>query len=158
MISGGATPFDERSWTDVLSNETYVFPLDALIEPADLIRGTMPVGGVPALLHEAAHHFAMSMSVGTSIAALDAKARILADSGDEESLLAACQIALAIRVVHELYRPALEGLALFAELDALPGISKVISRPLLYVARETLSEKLARNGVEDWSRELCYVL
>lgn len=158
MTSAGATPFDERSWTDVLSNETYVFPLDALIEPADLIQGTMPVGGVPALLHEAAHHFAMSMSVGTCIAALDAKARVLAESGDEESLLAACQIALAIRVVHELYRPAMEGLALFTELDALPGVAKVISRPLLYVARETLSEKLARNCAEDWLSELREVL
>lgn len=126
-----------QSWNDLLTNETFVQPLNDLVEPAHLISRAVPPVAVPSLLHELAHHSCLCSAVGMTLAATDMKARRLAESGDEKELRRASTIVLTNRAVIELYRPLLEGLALFAEFDALPGPSRVVSRPLLYTARHT---------------------
>lgn len=126
-----------QSWNDLLTNETFVQPLNDLVQPAHLIGRAVPPVAIPSLLHELAHHSCLCSAVGTALAATDMKARRLAESGGEEDLRRASTIVLTNRAVVELYRPLLEGLALFAEFDALPGPSRIVSRPLLFTARHT---------------------
>jgi hypothetical protein len=140
----------KQSWTDLLTNETFVHPLNDLVEPADLIRRSIPFGAVPSLLHEAAHHTCLASAVGLALAATDMKARRLAESEEDEGLGKASAIVLTNRAVIELYRPLLEGLALFAEFDSLPSSSRILSRPLLYAARHTSGPEKASK----WELEL----
>jgi hypothetical protein len=147
-------PGSEQSWTDILTNETFVHPLNDLVEPSDVIGGKIPIGAVPPLIHEAAHHSCLSSAVGLALAAADLQARRLAASGSKSDLERASTIVLTNRLVIELYRPLLEGLALFAEFDALPGSSRIISRPLLFTLRHTVP----RDKADQWQRELFAIL
>ncbi|WP_432522793.1 hypothetical protein [Kineococcus sp. SYSU DK006] len=147
-----------RSWTDVLTNATYVHPLDAYVEPADAIFGNVPIGAIPALLHETSHHAALQTPVGLALALLEIQASKLIDSRDEQNCEKAVTLVLAIRTVLETYRPLLEGLALFAEFDTMPGLGRLQSPAHHAVLIHATTNRREKSPEVHWETHLSSVL
>jgi hypothetical protein len=101
-------------------------------------RGSFPLAGLPAFLHEATHHWCFDSAVGLSLALLWVRTfRDLlmwnADvPGAEEALIRSKSRLFKYELASRLLRPLLEGLALFAEFDAFPGSAQFASIPLMW--------------------------
>ena len=131
---------DSRSWTDLVTN--VVMLADVRLDQ-DLEQltgwGTAPRSLLPTFLHEATHHWCFFSPVGFTVAALQLRVRRRAielltqpeperrselQTGIVEDLIRAETAAAFLR-------PLSEGLALFAEFDAMSSPkSSVLSLPL----------------------------
>lgn len=148
----------DRSWTDVLTNSTHIHPLDAWVEPADILDGRVPIGAIPALLHETSHHAALQTPVGITLALLELRASRLIGSGDKQASQEAETLVLAVRAVLETYRPLLEGLALFTEFDTVPGHGRIQSTAHNAVVRHAVRHRHKEDPETHWESHLFGVL
>src|SRR5260370_14841734 len=91
---------------------------------------------LPTLLHEVCHHwcFHSPVAAAVSVAHLNAT-RVLAaprtPTFDDEIHVA--RLYARAQALSVLLRPIAEGLALFAEFDALPGRSRIQTKPMTFV-------------------------
>jgi hypothetical protein len=141
----------DRSFTDPVTNATLLSSIDLEAHLGSIMQFELPGDCLPAFLHEATHHWCFFSPVGTTLAFLAQRAR-------RRAALIAAEAAPAIdawdlvddlvryKAGTECLRPLSEGLALFAELDVVPGSSKVTSDVMLSAAVCFL---LGRSEVEE---------
>src|SRR5437667_214835 len=121
------SPAGGRSFTDPVTNWT-------LISGVDLDRhlaGMMQAGRYPIdFLHELVHHWCFHTPVGLALALLQLRARRRAVllAGEQDNHLGfdtwdVLDDTVRYETAITLMRPLAEGLALYAEFDALPGDS-----------------------------------
>ena len=127
---------DSHTWaTDVVTNRTLLSGLyiDRYVQWLGNRTTTIdPV--VPEFLHEATHHWTFDSLVGGTIAllVLEAKRHAFATrcaTFEQQYYVFDCLIRAT--VASTILRPLTEGLALFAEYDAVPGKSPQVSTALL---------------------------
>jgi hypothetical protein len=125
-----------RSWTDSATNTTLIskMQLEQCMRRL-LVNGKTPSYYRPVFLHEAMHHWCFLSPVGSTLAYLKLRASehaaripLSSQSTDAESDL--LEDLIRYRVTSELMRPLAEGLALFAQYDAMPSFSPVLSKPM----------------------------
>jgi hypothetical protein len=102
-----------------------------LLGVEDIVHGRMPAFALPYFLHEATHHTCLNSPVGLAMTVLEYRTRRLAETGSEDDLADARMYNARARTFLELYRPLFEGLAMFAEFDAVPGGSRIATTPML---------------------------
>jgi len=144
-----ATSF-KRSFADPLSSTLFVAKLDLQkwISDIALLR-RFPVRVLPQLLHESTHHWCFNSPIGVALQLLSFRAanrEISAMTKGDTSREAALSL-FKTRFWQHLMLPFTEGLALFAEHDALAGDAPVISAPL-YSAALLVAGTLANNKVD----------
>ncbi len=127
-LTGGATnPIS--NWTQIISTDS------GILVPEIIKRGQLPPIALPTFMHEVMHHWCFHSPVGLVLAMSNMRSRRAAlaaseaaDSEDVEDLKWECSYdSLRFRAANTLLRPLSEGLALFAEFDAIPGDSEVVS-------------------------------
>jgi hypothetical protein len=162
MESGRASA---RSLTEYITNQTILSStelesvLPQLVQPEE----SLPHSILPTFLHEATHHWCFSSLVGTTLSLLALRGRLRAlqaieatSSHEREGLeRSAAEYLTRADVTRELLKPLAEGLATFAEFDAMPTLrAPAIPAPLRWAvqmcARNVLT--LKRDTVEWVSR------
>jgi hypothetical protein len=125
---------DAQAWTDLVSNITSLTPTTTEDDPRPWFGwGQADPGRLSVFLHEATHHWCFTSPVAFAIAGLTLRARL----GMVQALNGERHRDLEMSIVHDLVRvntavallrPLAEGLALFAEFDAVSRIwSKAVS-------------------------------
>lgn len=148
------------SWTDLLSNVTSLQPVRLDEHLQELLS---PGGASPEIaldfLHEAAHQWCFASPVGATLAFMQTRVIHLATSahfGRSVPVGAVLEDILRIETARELLRPLAEGIAMFAEFDALSGYhSTTMSPPLLMLAPmfgKTEPESAAREPAHELTR------
>lgn len=131
---------DSRSWTDLVTNLVFLSDvrLDKNLEQLTG-WGTMPEELLPPFLHEATHHWCFLSPVGFTLASLQLQARrraLLLLNEQEHDRRSELEFGLLEDLIRfetasAYLRPLAEGLALFAEFDAMTKTeSSVFSLPL----------------------------
>jgi hypothetical protein len=121
---------DARSWTNQVSNATLISAIDVYYHLTKVAKGTLPLNSLAPFLHECAHHWCFHSPVGLSLSVLYLRASraarriLLGEDGSPEDVVSDL---IKFEAVSELFRPLLEGMALFAEFDATPGVSSQLS-------------------------------
>ena len=154
LCSFGSGP--GRSWTDIYTNHTFIAPLHPSLGVSDIVEGRMPPFALPHFLHEVTHHTCLNSPVGIAMTALSFRARALAES--EESLPEARMYDLRVHTLLTLYRPLFEGLALFAEFDAIPAFSRVATQPMHLALDLFVREAAVGKGEQEMFQELFKLL
>lgn len=118
-----------RAYTDPISNATAnnsVNPFEIIHE---LSTGRLGAEYFNVVLHETTHYSSFLLPVGSTLAALMAAhtASPIHFMQDQDKVEGPAQIAIKAEVLSIYFAPLLEGLALFAEFDAMPGASPVAS-------------------------------
>src|SRR5688500_15626460 len=108
LCSFGEGPL--RSWTDVYTNHTFIGPLRPELGIDDVLEGRIPAFALPHFLHEATHHTCLSSPVGLAVAAIEHRARELAESASAHDRARARLYHLRVEVFLAIYRPFFEGL------------------------------------------------
>ena len=128
---------DSRSWTDIVTNVCNLSPA-RVEEDFDALMGwgSLPPDLLPSFLHEATHHWCFLSPVGYVLAVLELRARrngvlLFNAVGDKQTLQDRLLDDLSrYEMATTVLRPLAEGLALFAEFDAISGPqSSVLSAP-----------------------------
>lgn len=124
----------ERGNLELLSNTLFLSERPIPDYMAALKQGTLPEFLLPVFLHEATHHWCLTSVVGNALAVNDL--RIQRAFLDANGVLKGESLTLWSRMsaVRRLFEPLLEGLAQFAEYDAYPGSSAVVSPVLGWAA------------------------
>jgi hypothetical protein len=156
-----------RSWTDPVSNLILLHQLKLRTEIPRIASGRpLPLDTLQSFLHESTHQWCFSAPVGKALALLTTRARNRAwfrtgnnaskshhteSPGDYTRNMFADVVRAAVS--SELLRPLAEGMALYAEFDAVPGASKVVAQPLvnaqrLYTPLEEMVEVFRQHGTE----------
>src|SRR5882724_11346505 len=118
-----------RTYTDPISNTVLITSANPLDIKEDLARGRLSPRFLSTILHETTHYSSYITPVGSSLAALltahtvDRIGMIM----DQEEVKGAAAAAIRGQIASIYLAPLLEGLALFAEFDLLPGASPVAS-------------------------------
>lgn len=129
-----------RSFTDPVTNWTLISGVKLDRDLVGMLQaGKYPIRYLPDFVHELLHHQCFYSPVGLALALLQLRARrraLLLQSRKDESHLGGDIWSVLDDVVRyetaiSLMRPLAEGLALYAEFDALPGKSSVISQVML---------------------------
>jgi hypothetical protein len=115
----------ERFFTDTLSNAVVLDDVRVLSTSA--ARLFEDGGPLRVLLHEKTHHASFDGSVGLALAALNASGAFDAASVDPKIFTLSQRDYLLGEYTYQFLEPLIEGLALFAEFDAMPGSGKVAS-------------------------------
>lgn len=144
-----------RSSIDPITNITLLAPVRLEEAAGALLTGTLPSDALPAYLHEATHHWCFFSSVGLALTLLNLRARRrallleLQDSKDpfetdeldtmfktpELDTIDVLDDYLRYDVLTRAQAPLAEGLAIFAEFDALPGSSPVVTEMMTSLLR-----------------------
>ena len=128
---------DDRSWTDLITNLTHLSAA-RVDEDFDALMGwgSLPPKLLPGFLHELTHHWCFLSPVGFTLATLQLRARracylLAKGTGDTVALSERLWVDLSrYETVTTMLRPLAEGLALFAEFDAMSGSnSEILSTP-----------------------------
>jgi hypothetical protein len=128
---------DDRSWTDIVTNVTQLSAA-RVDEDFDALMGwgTMPRDLLPGFLHELTHHWCFLSRVGFTLAMLQLRARrsgVLLFNGKGDAAALSARLLTDVcryETVATMLRPLAEGLALFAEFDAMSGPqSEILSLP-----------------------------
>lgn len=117
----------EKGNLELLSNILFLSDHPISDYMAGLEHGHLPAFLLPVFLHEATHHWCLTTIVGNALAVNDLKVqRAFLDSN---GMLRGESLTLWSRMsaIRRLLEPTLEGLAQFAEFDAYPGSSAVLS-------------------------------
>jgi hypothetical protein len=126
---------ESRSWTDAVTNRTVLSGLhvDRYVQWLGNRKTTIdPV--VPTFLHEVTHHWTFDSAVGATIALLTLQAKRHAFAtrcATYKQQYDVFDCLMRATVASTVLRPLAEGLALFAEYDAVPKESPQISTALL---------------------------
>jgi hypothetical protein len=125
-----------RSHTDTLTNVVVLSALDIGRHFDEIVERDLPIGTLPTFLHEATHHWCLDTPVGIALHLLSMRARRAAVAAHAGSVTHDAgwdllDIVVRYELVRDFMRPLSEGIALFAEHDAIPGATKVISTPLV---------------------------
>lgn len=126
---------ESSSWTDAVTNRTLLSGLyiDRYVQwLGDRSITINPV--LPTFIHEATHHWTFDSAVGGAIALLELQAKRHAfatrcSTYEQQYYVFDC--LMRATVASAILRPLAEGLALFAEYDAVPKDSPQISTTLL---------------------------
>jgi hypothetical protein len=128
------------NWTDLVTNVTSLEPQRFT---ADFRRwldwGTAPPDMLSLFLHEATHHSCFTSPVGTVLSGLALRARrsalMLVDGADQELEELLVDDLVRFETALTLLRPLAEGLAAFAEFDAIPKIwSRTVSNVMRWAS------------------------
>jgi hypothetical protein len=121
---------DQRSWTELVTNHTSLSGVDLDRDLKSMLGwGSTPKALLPALMHEATHHWCFLSPVGFVLAHLQLRARrravLLRNDPDRNLLSQLLGDVIRYETTAIMLRPLAEGLALFAEFDAVsgPGVS-----------------------------------
>jgi hypothetical protein len=130
------SPFDLVSYTDPISNTVLLSGVETFDAAQKITYGTLPIEYLGKFIHEATHHACFFTPVGRSLAALSISAagETSPKIANEETFEMRRRDILKYYCFREFFNPLLEGLALFAELDAFPAGSPVISDPMMKVS------------------------
>ena len=148
-----------RSWTDPVSNRMLLHELNLRTEIPRITSGRpLPLDTLQSFLHEATHQWCFSAPVGKALALLTIRARSRAwfrlgskatksphSESPEECTRNLFADVVRAEIASELLRPLAEGMALYAEFDAVPGAFEVVAQPLanaqrLYTPLEEVAE------------------
>lgn len=125
-----------RAQTDPVTNLTFLEPADTDVRPW-LGFGELSEAQLTTLLHEATHHWCMMSPVGSALSLIAWRSRLrFADAIEGEHpdpKLFSCMLIDSVKHVWtmELLRPLLEGLALFAEHDAISKVASTARSPVM---------------------------
>lgn len=144
---------NERSITDVLTNQTVFSSTELLKELPELIdlHHPPPYSLLPTFLHEATHHWCFTSTVGTTIAILGLRGRINALRAIEAETPQeakrweeqATDDLVRAEVASLLLQPLAEGMATFAEFDLSVSLrSPVLPPPLRWTMMFSARDKL----------------
>lgn len=133
---------DGRSFTDPVSNWTLISGVDLDRDLANMLQaGRYPTHFLPEFLHEFLHHWCFHSPVGLALALLQLRARrgalLLAQdlsAFTTEACVPIVEDVARYETAVTLLRPLTEGLALFAEFDAIPGNSRALSTAMAIAA------------------------
>jgi hypothetical protein len=142
------TPYGTRSWTKAFSGSTYLADVDLpaviqqLITPMERRMGERPFvkyDWLPCCLHEAMHHSCWTTKCGYANSLLHIRVRCFAVQEEltftsERRWLFVTSWVRA-HLLEALLDALGEGLALFMEMDVVPGRGRVLSRPMELVYR-----------------------
>lgn len=126
----------------------------------DLLQNKMPERTLPTFLHEAAHFWCFQSPIGNTLAHLKLRAarsvKSLEDSSDDDVRFAILEDVVRYETTMEILRPIAEGLACFAEFDATPGTSNVLSGPMLWAFQlyEGGGDEMRKRGLDLFLFEL----
>lgn len=126
---------DSASFVELVGNATVVAGTKLTRDCAEIFvePGAFPIHCLPATLHESTHHYCFSMPVGQALSAcfFEAVRTHLGDAKGDERDDHLAEALIRYDMVTEAMRPIAEGIALYAEFDAVPGDSRAsISPPL----------------------------
>lgn len=144
-----------RSFTDPVSNWVLISGLRLERHLGGMIQaGRYPARYMPDFLHEFVHHLCFFSPVGAASALLQMRARRRAvllqlDRNRTFDDLDVLEDTLRYETVVSLMRPLAEGLALFAEFDAFPGDSRILSNALLHTAASFSDVAMEQIGETD---------
>lgn len=125
-----SAPERRRSYVDLVTNAALLSSVDLEEHLGSIVELELPSTCLPAFLHEATHHWCFFSPVGTTLSYLALRARRRALIGDAEGQGDTWDVAddlIRYRVGTSVLRPFAEGMALFAEFDALPSTSPLAS-------------------------------
>jgi hypothetical protein len=133
---------EERAWTDLTTNYTVLTGIDLEKDFEGFFQlGGFPTSSLPSLLHESVHHWCFNSAVGNALALLQLRcySRVVEwySKRTNKAVQRVIEDLMRFQTATTFLRPLAEGLALFAEYDALPHPhTKVISYPLelIYIA------------------------
>jgi hypothetical protein len=120
----------DRSWTDLVTNAVLLSGFDVGDYLLKAATREFPIDLLGPVLHEVAHHACFDSVVGCALSALHMRARryaFLAEDSDDAFADEIMEDLIRYETATRLLRPLGEGLGLFAEFDAIPGRSDVIS-------------------------------
>lgn len=126
---------ESHGYTDLVTNHVLLSGLQIDHYVRRLGDRSIEISPVVAtFLHESTHHWCFDSLVGGTIAMLELQAMrhaTVSRCATHKEQYHVFDCLLRARVASNLLRPLAEGLALFAEYDAVPGASPQISTPLL---------------------------
>jgi hypothetical protein len=147
-----------RAWIDPISN--VIRPRGVILrrDIKGFIIGPWPRHTIQAFVHELTHHWCFHSPVGLAVSLLRFRAlRRLINSQHlpKDSAALLFDDMLSVDTALEVLRPLSEGLALFAEYDATPGASRIVTTPMAW-ASVALSQRsdLIDLSTPDSTREL----
>jgi hypothetical protein len=120
-----------RSFVDPVTNWVLISGPELRRDLAGMIqRGRYPAEFFPEFVHELTHHDCYESGVGLALALLQLRARreALRAGADVKAAWRAAEYAIRYETAIAMLRPLAEGLALFAEFDAVPGSARVMTR------------------------------
>lgn len=123
------SPIDQEIYTDPISNTIVLPNVDIFKASRNVASGVLPMEYLNAFLHEATHHICFFTPVGRSLAALSVSAagESSPNIANEETFKLRRRDVLKLYCFKEFFGPLLEGLAVFAQFDAFPADSPLIS-------------------------------
>ncbi|MGN6187880.1 MAG: hypothetical protein ACTHOE_03185 [Conexibacter sp.] len=117
-----------------MTNATLLSSVQLDFHLGNLLAGRFPLDALPSFLHEATHHWCLFNPVGLALTLLNLRARRRAlASGDADFPADALDVLddyARYDAIVRVHAPLAEGLACFAEFDALPGDSSVATQLL----------------------------
>lgn len=151
-----------QGWVDVPSNviTQNVLPVfDAIAALGS--ENALPTKFLPFFMHEFTHHWCFNSSVGTALVLLQQRALLLmrapnlATSDGVQRLL--YDSVLRYLAASQALMPIIEGLAVFSELNAIPGACRSISSPaswgtMLFVRRAESEPTDVEGWKQAWRR------
>lgn len=134
-ISFWHAALDARAWTDLISNVTTLRPPAPEDDPRPWLGwGEAGADELSVFLHEATHHWCFTSPVAFTIAGLVLRARmnvVRYVNGEHDVETAIINDLVRTETAVALLRPFAEGLALFAEFDAITRARSKALSPIL---------------------------
>jgi hypothetical protein len=123
-----------RSSIDPITNVTLLASIRLEEDAGLLLSDQLPSRALPAFLHEATHHWCFFSAAGAAVTllAMHARRRALRRGVDPLDVL---DDYVRYDALMRAQAPLSEGIAMFAEFDALPGSSPVASDVMVALAR-----------------------
>jgi hypothetical protein len=119
-----------RSHTDATTNLVVLSQLDLGRNFREIVDRDLPIHTLPTFLHEATHHWCFDTPLGLTMHLLFMRARRSALETGSDGGWDTLDNVVRYEVARDFIQPLSEGMALFAEHDAIPGEAKTISAPM----------------------------
>jgi hypothetical protein len=136
-----------RSFTDPLSNATFIGKIDLKRDLEGIVKGRFPQSAVVPFIHEFTHHWCLYSPLGQALTLLELRAvrkvwsatrtldRELSKEELEDLAWAVLDDYSRYDVTVAVLRPLFEGIAVFAETEGLPGDTEVVLNATYWLAR-----------------------
>jgi len=119
---------------DPLSNSLFLSERPIFEYLSAALDGKLPDFMLPSFLHEATHHWCLTDLVGTALAQIELQVqRMWIQSPVVQHPICGTMWA-KVQAARQALEPLMEGIALFAEFDAYPGSSEIISPVMGWLA------------------------
>lgn len=129
---------DATSWIDPVTNLTLLSSVWLEKHLGQLTQLKYPLTCFPSFTHEVTHHWCLDTPTGSALALLMLRARSRAASIHSSSSVQSLDVVedlIRYETAVAFLRPLAEGLALFAEFDATPLASTIVSTPMTWAWR-----------------------